>query len=61
MVLDPVIEATVNLPGNSPQKVAALIRVANDRGGRDNVSVLRVQVAEEDDARRGRLSRMLGK
>lgn len=60
MVLDPVIEAIVNVPGSLQQKAAALIRVANDSGGRDNISVLLVH-AVEDDIRRSLLSRMLGK
>ncbi|MEO8015771.1 MAG: Stp1/IreP family PP2C-type Ser/Thr phosphatase [Polaromonas sp.] len=60
MVMDPVIEAILNVPGALAQKAAALIRVANDSGGRDNISVLLVQ-ASEDDSRRGLLSRMLGK
>ena len=60
MVRDPMIEATLNAPGTLRQKAAALIRVANDSGGRDNITVLLVQAAE-DESRRGLLSRMLGK
>ena len=60
MVLDPVIEAIVNVPGTLQQKAAALIRVANDSGGRDNISVLLVH-AVEDALRRSLLSRILGK
>ena len=60
MVLDPVIEATLNAPGSLRQKAAALIRVANDSGGRDNITVLLVHAAQ-DESRRGLLSRMLGK
>ncbi|CDS53069.1 Protein serine/threonine phosphatase PrpC, regulation of stationary phase [Polaromonas sp. CG9_12] len=60
MVLDPVIAAILNAAGTLQQKAAALIRVANDGGGRDNISVLLVQAAE-DETRRGLLSRMLGK
>ncbi|MBG6076763.1 Stp1/IreP family PP2C-type Ser/Thr phosphatase [Polaromonas sp. CG_9.11] len=60
MVLDPVIAAILNASGTLQQKAAALIRVANDGGGRDNISVLLVQAAE-DETRRGLLSRMLGK
>ena len=60
MVLDPVIEAVLNVPGTLRQKAAALIRVANDSGGRDNISVLLVQTAQEGSPR-GLLSRMLGK
>ena len=60
MVLDTVIQAILNVPGTLRQKAAALIRVANDSGGRDNITVLLVQAAE-DESRRGLLSRMLGK
>ena len=60
MVLDPVIEAILKAPGTLPHKATALIRVANDSGGRDNISVLLVQAAE-DEVRRELLSRMLGK
>ena len=60
MVLDPVIEAVMNVSGTLQQKAASLIRAANDSGGRDNISVMLVQVLE-DDSRRGLLSRMLGK
>lgn len=60
MVLDPVIEAIVNVPGTLQQKAAALIRVANDSGGRDNISVLLVH-AVENALCRSLLSRILGK
>ena len=60
MVLDPVIQAILNAPGTLRQKAATLIRVANDSGGRDNITVLLVHAAEEE-SRRGLLSRMLGK
>ena len=60
MVLDPVIEAILKATGTLRQKAAVLIREANDSGGRDNVSVLLVQAAE-DASRPGLLSRMLGK
>ena len=60
MVLDAVIESILNFPGTLLQKTAALVREANDSGGRDNVSVVLVQAAE-GEARRGLLSRMLGK
>ena len=60
MVLDPVIEAILNAPGTLRQKASTLIRVANDSGGWDNITVLLVQAAQ-DESRRGLLSRMLGK
>ena len=60
MVLDTVIEAILSAPGNLREKAVALISVANDSGGRDNISVLLVQAAK-DESRRGLLSRMLGK
>ena len=60
MVLDTVIESILNYPGTLPQKAAALVREANDSGGRDNVSVVLVHAAA-GESRRGLLSRMLGK
>jgi serine/threonine protein phosphatase PrpC len=45
---------------NVPAAKAVLIRVANDSGGRDNISVLLVH-AVEDDLRRSLLSRNAGK
>ena len=42
------------------KKAQALVQAANDSGGRDNISVLLVQ-AGASGARRGLLSRMLGK
>lgn len=60
MVPDTVIESILNSPGTLPQKAAALLRQANDSGGRDNISALLVHAAE-DESRRGLLSRMLGK
>ena len=60
MVMDAVIEAILNAPGTLRKKALSLIRVANDSGGRDNISVLLVHAAE-DESPRGLLSRMLGK
>ena len=60
MVLDTVIEAILSAPGDLLEKALALISVANDKGGRDNISVLLVQAAKEEPPR-SLLSRMLGK
>ncbi|MDB5779066.1 MAG: protein phosphatase domain protein [Polaromonas sp.] len=60
MVVDSVIEAILNASGTLRQKASVLVRVANDSGGRDNITVLLVQAAEVE-SRRGLLSRMLGK
>lgn len=57
MVRDTVIEAIVNAPGTLRQKAAALVREANVSGGRDNISVLLVHVAQ-DESRPGVLSKM---
>lgn len=47
-------------PGKLPHKALQLVEAANQNGGRDNISVVLV-CATEDTARRGLLSRMLGK
>ena len=60
MMLDTVIEPILNAPGTLQQKATALIRQANDSGGRDNITVLLVHAAQ-DESRRGLLARMLGK
>ena len=60
MMLDSVIEPILNAPGTLQQKATALIRQANDSGGRDNITVLLVHAAQ-DESRRGLLARMLGK
>jgi protein phosphatase len=60
MVGDETIAAIVLASGTLAQKAAQLIAAANDAGGYDNISVL-LAYAKEDLARRGLLSRMLGK
>ncbi|NMM07843.1 Stp1/IreP family PP2C-type Ser/Thr phosphatase [Polaromonas sp.] len=60
MILDEQIAALLLGGGTLAQKAHHLVDAANDAGGRDNISVLLVQ-AKEDTARRGLLSRMLGK
>ena len=60
MILDEQIAALLLGGGTLTQKAHHLVEAANDAGGRDNISVLLVQ-AKEDTARRGLLSRMLGK
>jgi len=60
MVLDGAIAAILAGTGAPEQIAAELVRAANDAGGRDNISVVLVYV-KEDSAKRGLLSRMLGK
>jgi protein phosphatase len=60
MLLDEQIAALLLGGGTLTQKTHQLVEAANDAGGRDNISVLLVQT-KEDTARRGLLSRMLGK
>ena len=54
-----------NLTATSPrksmeQKAAQLIDAANHNGGRDNISVLMVEVSDEPE-KRGLIARLLGK
>ena len=60
MILDERIAALLQGGGTLTRKAAQLVDAANEAGGRDNISVLLVQ-AKEDSAKRGLLSRLLGK
>jgi protein phosphatase len=60
MVADKGIAAILLGDGTLEQKARQLIAAANEAGGHDNISVLLAR-AQEDLARRGLLSRMLGK
>jgi protein phosphatase len=60
MASDVDIAAILASDRSMEQKKLALIEAAKRGGGRDNISVVMVQVTE-DSARRGLLSRMLGK
>ena len=60
MVGDADLALMLRNTGTLAQKNLALVEAARQGGGRDNISVLLVQVTE-DSARRGLLSRMLGK
>lgn len=59
MIDDERIAALLAAPEPLPQKGQALIDAANERGGRDNISVILVQ-ASSQPVRRGLLSRLLG-
>ena len=60
MVSDAGIAAILKGEGSLEQKATRLIIAANDAGGRDNISVL-LAYAKEESAKRGLLSRILGK
>jgi len=60
MVPDAGIAAILKGEGSLEQKATRLIIAANDAGGRDNISVL-LAYAKEESAKRGLLSRILGK
>lgn len=60
MVVDADLALMLRNTSTLAQKNLALVEAARQGGGRDNISVLLVQVTE-DSARRGLLSRMLGK
>ena len=60
MASDADIATILTSTRSMEQKKLALIEAAKRGGGRDNISVVMVQVTE-DPARRGLLSRMLGK
>jgi serine/threonine protein phosphatase PrpC len=60
MVLDADLALMLRDADTLAQKSLALVEAAKQGGGRDNISVLLVQVTE-DCVRRGLLSRMLGK
>lgn len=60
MVSDKGIAGVMLSPGSIEQKAKQLIVVANEGGGRDNISVLLIE-AKEPTVKRGLLARMLGK
>jgi serine/threonine protein phosphatase PrpC len=61
MVEDADIHLTINTFGDNLGSVAKhLIQLANDNGGRDNISVLLAQVLDAFPARRGLMERVLG-
>jgi serine/threonine protein phosphatase PrpC len=60
MVRDPDIAKILQLPLNSGQWAKALVDAANAHGGRDNITVLLVQV-EAGAEKRGLMARLLGK
>ena len=61
MVVDSDIHLTVNTFGDNLDTVAKhLIQLANDNGGRDNVSVVLAQILDTFPARRGVFDRVLG-
>ena len=60
MVNDAEIETILALQASMAQKADRLIALANELGGRDNISVLLVQ-ADAADKRRGLISRLLRK
>ncbi|SFC29217.1 protein phosphatase [Polaromonas sp. OV174] len=60
MISDASIAAILLHPTPLEHKALMLVAAANESGGRDNISVLLAQ-ATEDSAKRGLLSRMLGK
>ncbi len=60
MVRDADIAKILQLPLNPEQKVKTLVDTANSHGGRDNITVLLVQV-EAGPEKRGLMARLLGK
>lgn len=60
MVDDAAIARIVSLDTDLASKADLLVETANDRGGRDNISVLLVEASEAAD-RRGFIARWLGK
>ncbi len=60
MVQDAVIAKVVNTEGGLEHKAQLLIDAANDHGGRDNISVLMVEVHEAAE-KRSLIARLLGK
>lgn len=62
MVEDEEIRLTLlTLRSNLPLAARQLVQMANDNGGRDNVSVILVRVKQEFPAQRSRLSNLLSK
>ena len=60
MVQDAAIAKILSAEGGLEQKVQMLVDAANDSGGRDNISVLMVEVLEATE-KRGLIARLLGK
>ena len=60
MLVDEDIAVILRGAGGLEHKARQLVAAANEAGGRDNISVL-LAYAKEDSAKRGLLSRMLGK
>jgi serine/threonine protein phosphatase PrpC len=60
MVEDADIGKIIGSGGSLEDKTAELVRLANDNGGRDNISVLMVSVGEVAQ-KRGLIARLLGK
>ncbi len=60
MVQDAAIAKILAGEGGLEQKVQLLVDAANDNGGRDNISVLMVEVLEATE-KRGLIARLLGK
>jgi PPM family protein phosphatase len=60
MAVDSSIAKIVTSEADLTQKADSLIQLANHRGGRDNISIVLVEVKEDVD-RRGLIARLLGK
>jgi serine/threonine protein phosphatase PrpC len=60
MVEDPAIAKIVASDSSLEQKANQLVNAANENGGRDNISVLMVEVSELAE-KRGLIARLLGK
>ena len=61
MIEDEDIHLTISTFGANLETVAKqLVQLANDNGGRDNISVLLSEVMETFPARKGILDRILG-
>lgn len=60
MVDDASIARIISTGEGLEQKAAALVEAANENGGRDNISVLLIEVAEAPE-KRGLIARLLGK
>jgi protein phosphatase len=60
MADDAAIARIVSSEADLNQKAGLLIEAANDLGGRDNISVLLVEISEEAE-KRGLIARLLGK
>jgi protein phosphatase len=59
MVTDEDVQLTLSsLVANLPLAAEQLVQLANDNGGRDNVSVILVRIAKDYPARAGLLDRL---